>query len=311
MILDSDLYERILIDPARTNGVDKLTIVSGYATASMLSIHEADLSQLELNIKIDLTIGMTPSDGIVTAQHDVFKKMQVAKSNINCRYLVGDKSVHSKVYVWSRNNDPLVAFAGSANYSYRGFRSKKRVETMSEVDPKSAYAFCKRIRRKSVICLSDAIDTSIAIHVPNGALPKSLVPKRKLNTVKLPLVVKTSGETHQKSGLNWGQRAGRESNQAYIPIPSAIYKSEFFPPIGDRFVMQTDDGISLIFTRAQERGKALHTPDDNSIIGRYFRRRLKVPSGDRVLRKHLNQYGRTDVLVTKTDDETYFLDFSQ
>ena len=310
MIFDSDLYDRVLIEPGQSNPVDKLTIVSGYATASMLSRHYDDLNLIDFFPRIDLVIGMTPSDGISVIQHKAFKKLQESKNRISCRYLIGNYSVHSKVYVWSRKNQPVIAYAGSANYTQSGFLRGDRIETMARVDPNSALSFCQRIRRKTLLCLSDAIDKSIALHVPKGTLSKSIVRANRLESVVLPLIEKKSGETPAKSGLNWGQRPQREPNQAYIPIPSRIYKSGFFPPIGDFFVTQTDDGETLILARAQERGKALHTPHDNSIIGRYFRRRLGVPIGERVHRSHLDKYGRTDVKITKTDDETYFLDFS-
>ena len=310
MIIDKNLYECVLIEPALSSSADRLVIVSGYATASMLSRHYENLVEQDIFARIDLIVGMTPTDGVDLAQHSAFKKIQSSNSAIKCRYLVGNNSVHAKVYVWIRKKKPIVAFAGSANYTHSGFLRANRIETMSEIDAQSAYEFCKRVLPKSEMCLSNSIDERVVLHMPKGALAKSVKSQIGRESVSLSLVVKGKGSTHEKSGLNWGQRPNRKPNEAYIPIPSSIYNTDFFPPIKDRFIVQTDDGETLIFTRAQEKGKALHTPDDNSEIGCYFRRRLGVPNGSHVTRSHLTKYGRTDVTITKTDDENYYLDFS-
>jgi len=72
----------------------------------------------------------------------------------------------------------------------------------------------------------------------------------------------------------------------------------------------TDDNKVMICSRAQQNGKALRTPSNNSEIGIYFRQRLGVPLGDAVQLSDLENYGRTDVCFYKIDDETYFMDFS-
>ena len=40
---------------------------------------------------------------------------------------------------------------------------------------------------------------------------------------------------------------------------------------------------------AQDGGKGLHTHKDNSILGKYFRERLGLPSGEFITRKHLDK----------------------
>ena len=114
----------------------------------------------------------------------------------------------------------------------------------------------------------------------------------------------------QSSGLNWGQRPGREQNQAYLAIPSEIQKSNFFPPPSIEFLVVTDDGIQWKCARRQANGKAIHTIDNNSIIGLYFRKRLGLEPGDLVTYAHLLRYGRNDVSFYKKSDYHYFMDFS-
>ena len=311
MIIDEDLFDTVLLNPLSKYNADKLTIVSGYASASMLSQHRAELHDLGGDPMIDLTIGMTSADGIASAQHSAYLRLQQQSGQkILCSYYTGNSSVHAKVYVWSRRDHPLVAFAGSANYTHSGFRRGNRIEAMSQVSAESAYAFCRKIRRQSQLCLMESMEDVIQVHKPTTPLRSSIEVPRVGDRVRLTLLDQKTGQTPPRSGLNWGQRPGREPNQAYIPIPARIYKTGFFPPIGERFIVQTDDGETLEFVRAQQSGKALHTPDSNSRIGLYFRSRLRVKSGAFVTKSHLDQYGRTNLELTKIDEETYFLDFS-
>lgn len=111
------------------------------------------------------------------------------------------------------------------------------------------------------------------------------------------------------SGLNWGQRPGRNPDQAYLPLPSRIQRSNFFPPPGQTFTIITDDDQVWVCARRQANGKAIHTISDNSIIGSYFRCRLGLQSGDLVVLTHLLKYGRTSVELYKVKDFEYVLDF--
>jgi hypothetical protein len=111
------------------------------------------------------------------------------------------------------------------------------------------------------------------------------------------------------SGLNWGQRPGREPNQAYLPISVDIQRDKFFPEKGVTFELVTDDGHRFVCTRAQQNGKAIHS-ENNSDLGRYFRKRLEVNSGCLVSLGHLLQFGRTSVDIYKISECEYFMDFS-
>ena len=112
------------------------------------------------------------------------------------------------------------------------------------------------------------------------------------------------------SGLNWGQRPGRNRNQGYLPIPVAYQRNGFFPDLGIRFNIICDDGFSFVGVRAQANGKALESPENNAIIGLYFRKRLGVPSEDLVTIEHLRAYGRSSVDIIKCADLIFKLDFS-
>jgi hypothetical protein len=134
----------------------------------------------------------------------------------------------------------------------------------------------------------------------------------KFDFVTLPFISKINGEIQvpKSSGLNWGQRPGREQNQAYLAVPAYIQRSAFFPECGVLFEIECDDAEVFQCVRAQANGKAIHTPSNNSLLGLYFRRRLGVMPGYAVRGEHIAKYGRSSVDIYKITDRKYFLDFS-
>ncbi|MDC0139979.1 NgoFVII family restriction endonuclease [Hyphomicrobiales bacterium] len=133
----------------------------------------------------------------------------------------------------------------------------------------------------------------------------------KLNSIALPLTTgkKEKCRVPDRSGLNWGQRPGRNQDQAYLSVPIEIQRSNFFPSVGIEFVAVFDDGFKVECVRAQQNGKAIHSQKDNAIIGRYFRSRLGLSPGDLIIIEHLERYGRTTVDVSCESENIYFFDF--
>ncbi len=129
--------------------------------------------------------------------------------------------------------------------------------------------------------------------------------------VRVSLTINSRGSemVPYRSGLNWGQRQGRNLSQAYLPISATDQRNGFFPDIGKEFIVECDDGERLLLVRAQQNGKALQTPENNALLGEYFRRRLGVKKGDPVAIRHLREYGRTTVDIFKTSEGKYLLDF--
>jgi hypothetical protein len=130
--------------------------------------------------------------------------------------------------------------------------------------------------------------------------------------VTLPLTSSIKGNliVPKASGLNWGQRPNRNQDQAYLAVPAYIQKSNFFPDIGDSFNVECDDGEEFKCIRSQANGKAIETPDNNAILGLYFRKRLGIRSGYLVTINYLYSYGRTSVDFYYKANKDYFLDFS-
>ena len=242
------------------------------------------------------------------------------QSNLTCQYVVEGAPVHSKIYLWERGGNPFRAFMGSANYTQTAF-SAARKELLIECNPDSAFEYFNLVEPNTIYCSHAEIEEKIRILPTHPILEAEEAPiisvrGSGIQSLTLSLLAR-GGETGAKSGLNWGQRDGREPNQAYIPLPAEAARSGFFPLEGNlsgqhnpHFSVLTDDGINLILRVEQQNNKAITTPLNNSLIGEYFRRRVGVANGAYVTRQELENYGRTAVTFYKLDDEQYFMDFS-
>lgn len=316
-MLFDDLYHNILLNPLRDDkSLNNLCIISGYSTSAMAFHH---LNELK-GITVELVCGMTVSDGISLSNHKGFCKLTQDdfRDRFKCSYVFKGLPVHSKLYIWCDGITPKYAFLGSANYTQSAMRLARRRELMMPCSPEKAFAYYQAIIDDTIYCDHEDVLDFICLYsddkVKNTIATKDAIPKvdySGLEHVTVSLLA-NDGSLPRRSGLNWGQRPelGREPNQAYIKLPASIYNTDFFPPKTIHFTILTDDGKTLVCTRAQDNGKAVHTPHNNSLIGEYIRNRLGLSNGAPVTLEDLNLYGRTDLDFYKIDDETYYLDFS-
>ncbi|MCW4004218.1 MAG: NgoFVII family restriction endonuclease [Candidatus Bathyarchaeota archaeon] len=323
-MITNDLFNRVLIKPAE-KGCNKLRIISGYATPAMAFHHLNTLKNIGAKVNVELIVGMTSQDGLSKSNHRGFQQLvnEDFKNSFYCSYFVKTPPVHSKVYVWFKNDMPLFAFTGSANYTQTAFSNQQ--ELMVECSAENLSEYYKSLISDTIYC--NHIDAENFVTIYNDQTYKRLQRQKKLLEDKeippdfvlqgLPQIrvslLDNSGSLPKRSGLNWGQRPeyDRDPNQAYIRLPSTVYRSDFFPAVGVHFTVYTDDDKVLICTRAQANGKAIHTPHNNSLIGQYFRRRLGLRSGQFIRKEDLNRYGRTHLDFYKIDNETYYMDFSK
>jgi hypothetical protein len=323
-----NLFTDILLAPAN-NRCNRLCIVSGYATAAMAFHHFEELQQRNHNVSVSLIVGMCATDGLSQSNHRAFQElMQTTHSGrFECSYLINPPPVHSKVYCWLRDDEPVQGYLGSANYTQTAFSTSQR-EAMATAPATNAFEYFQSLIPQTTYCTH--IDAENLIQIYNDSyfarLRREQVVQQQEHTMPNPNAIQNwaglpsvtisfldrSGNLPQRSGLNWGQRPEeqREPNQAYIKLPSSVYRTDFFPERTVHFTVLTDDNRVLTCTRAQDNGKAIHTPHNNSLIGEYFRNRLGLPNGSPVLLNDLNRYGRTDVTFYKIDDETFYMDFS-
>ncbi len=317
----NNLFSEVLLNPAE-NGASDLYIVSGYASSAMVFHHSEKLRNQNTDIKIHLIIGMTSRDGLSVTNHRGFLELVETSlsDRFECRYLINNPPVHSKIYSWVRGEEPVKAFMGSANYSQQAFIGNSQREVTTECNPSSAYDYYQSLLGETIYCNHIDADQVIDLYTDNDRATgtnSNVVQEGNADNVQTYgldhvtiSLINNSGEISRRSGLNWGQRVNREPNQAYIPLKVGVHRTDFFPLRGQHFTVQTDDGKIFVCTRAQENGKAIHTPHNNSLIGQYFRSRLGVASGALVTMQNLADYGRTDLDFYKIDEENYYMDFS-
>ena len=310
-MITENLFNEILVKPAR-EGATELLIVSGYADANMAYRHLDEPTVKQRRIHIKLVYGMAPRDGVLIADHEGFKRLE-GGGFFECHYRVEHPAVHSKVYVWVANSEPVKAFVGSANYTQPGFGlGRNDGEAMTEADPNRANDYFDRILRGAMEITHEDIESRVAFrrHDPRAEQDGDC------RTVSL-VSAHAGGDVPAASGLNWGhsERPSRTENldEAYIQLGAQLGREEFFPPRPNRFTIVPDDGPAFTAVRAQKAGEgdAIETPDDNAFLGEYFRHRLGIPYGTPFSRALLEAYGRTDVTFCRTDhDEIYEMDFS-
>jgi hypothetical protein len=233
-------------------------------------------------------------------------------SSIRCSYVTDKPAEHGNLFIWCMDGQPKLAFEGSANFVQSSFIGNHRNEIVYECDPTEAKQYYDSVEPRTVYCTHAEVEEYIILRPTHPVLDIecNLVSETDdLDSVTLSLVTK-NGEPGTRSGLNWGQRKGREPNQAYIPLPSRIAKSGFFPLEKRHFTAITDDHHQLTLRVEQQNNKAITTPVRNSDLGEYFRNRLGLANGAYVTRDDLTRYGRTDVKFVKLDEETFYMDFS-
>ncbi len=328
-LFTESLFSRVLLQPAQ-NSANDLYIVSGYASSAMAFHHAENLKQQGSDINIHLIIGMTARDGLSKTNHLGFKNLMEHElvGKFECSYLINRSPVHSKVYSWLSNKEPMTGFTGSVNYSQQAFIGKHQGEVVTECNPIQAYNYYQSLIDDSVFCTHQDAEDIIARYSDNRIVQPSQETIKEdrngcdstfgLEKITVSLISQQLGDVAPSSGLNWGHRKknkdkyNRNPNQAYIQLSSEIYKSDFFPVRATHFTISTDDGKTLICTRAQKdaQGHAIETPHNNSLLGEYFRHRLGVANGELVTLNDLHNYGRTDIDFYKVDEENYFMDFS-
>lgn len=314
------LVENTLLMPIKDLQADKLIIISGYASHNMASWHIKKISESKLTpIKIELTFGMPQVDGISKDIHEGLQNLTKLDnqelSSFSCKYIYQGAPVHSKIYIWLKNNQPIIAFAGSANYSQNAF-SKKRREFMVQCNPIEAYEYYQELENDSIVCNHGEIEEYVKIY-SNQKIDELQINQDDDRVIGVPNVtlslLQKNGEVGYGSGINWGHRRNgtkRELNQAYIPLPSKIAKSNFFPLNKQHFSVITDDRKQLILRVQQQNDKAITTPLNNSQLGEYFRNRMGLENGKFVTLEDFNNYGRSDVTFYKIDDDQFYMDFS-
>ena len=316
----ASIYEQVVEIPYK-GGWRELNAISGYASPAFIDF----LLKRHPDIKINLIVGMVSKDGILESFHERMKIL-ANSGHFNCYYYNGKSACHAKNFAWFNNEKSGPTFVGSANLSNQGFlrdweadgvKQDGHIESISEGKFEDVLDLYQELFKESVNCLDASVPAEFKLYKTEVSGDKKSrktggVVAKGLDSVMLPLFSLRTKDIHKKAGLNWGQRPGREPNQAYIPIPREVHDKNpgFFPSRKHHFIIDTDDGKQFTGVVAQENSKALESTENNSLFGKYFRDRLGMSHGDFVTMDHLLKYGRTDVTIYKIDDDHFYLNFS-
>ena len=265
------------------------------------------------DVTLELIIGDVLESGINTTAHDSFKELHGNRysnkwSNFSCSYLYQPPSWReNNFYIWLKNDHPLKAYECSHCFTQQSFFYSQD-EKVRERIASYAYKIYEKVADRSIYCNHSEVEDFVIVK-SSGMDVTGLNEENCKDHIVLSLLAK-GGETGTRSGLNWGQRNKRNKNEAYIPLPSKIAKSGFFPLNKQHFLVVTDDHHTLQLRVEQQNDKAITTPTSNAQLGEYFRNRLGLSYGQYIKKEHLIRYGRTDVSFYKIDDEQYYMDFS-
>lgn len=354
LFLTDNFEKKVLYEPAQINGdnCNHLKIVTGFTDCDMIAQHLIQLhdeqgkkGKYANNISIDIILGMYKGSGITKRKHrnimQTLNRINAISNSIHtsCRYVYKDSEVHSKVYSWLRNNDPIVGYSGSANYTINAFRIRR--EVISDCSPADASQYYDYLLSDTVDCFD--LNVPNLLHLSDNQIPDDeispdnyenltydqLIKKTPIDSLKVSLLG-TGGKVGETSGPNWGIRKkesyidqygnqikyNRDRNQAYIPYNKYQQKEGFFPDKKNPddkncplFKTVTKDNGIFYMRMAQSDNKALQTAESNALLGKWIRERLRVPDGAPVTNDDFIRYGKHEVTFYKYADDVYIMDF--
>lgn len=227
---------------------------------------------------------------------------------------------------------------GSANFSSNGLSIPYRESLMEvrESDLRALNAYIDLIKRTCRTC--DSIDRSELLERKTRYIVGVDTSEYEDGVAKLDLLSR-NGELPALSGINWGMstRSHVNPDDGYIPIRTEAIKNHpeiFSPrPIFDEGATTRgtlDEVVELIwddgaFMQVKFEGtqpitdpngdivnypKNLSSFPNKSIMGRYLRQRIGVPSGVAVTTEDLERYGSHTIRISKISEGVFSADFS-
>lgn len=333
------LRKKILIQPA-LHGCTSLKIITGYTDTDFISRHLIDLADLIKekrlrNISVELILGMIDSNALTEKKHNrinnIIENASKGRNKVHftCRYKCVGEDIHSKVYIWLKENSPEKAFCGSANYSENAF--SKRRECMVPCNAIEADEYFQELEKDTISSTNPSVKSKISFSKKRESKEsfekdslenltwEMFEHKKPKDICKVSLLKANGKETGYGSGLNWGIRKNgtrRDPDQAYIPYNTSDKKDGFFPlkkhsseKNNPLFKVIPKDFPPFFMRIAQAGNKGIHTAENNALLGKYFRKKLGIPSGKRITKKKLDEYGKTYVVFKKYDKDIYLMDF--
>lgn len=338
---NKDLYHHI-IEGFAEDATD-LHIISGYGS---YSIAEHILKSYP-HLNITLFIGMTSTNGISEENHKNFIRLvNQYKTRLNVYYQITQPSTHIKLYTWSKNDDIITNFLGSANFTENGLFKLNELMVESSLNYNELFVIQTS---NSVTCTNDKVYDSINIYeesIKETELEIKVETSFLINETDHPYTKQLSNvnqniqdNSQQNNHLFFNYRNLLRSsissmNKIEIPVVlknvknydtrginqrfrnnqlGYLMKSNRYPfkgffPLDKQLKFYTDDNKEL-------KGIIYETQIDNLIfeddIYQYFFNRLDISKIRPIHQADLDQYGRDSVTILKLGDTEYLFDFSK
>lgn len=313
-----------------TKIADELIVLSGYIGI--------DPIQQTKNLQYDTKViyGMYEESGISEQLHNsvVMVNNTLAKTDV----LYASTPIHSKCYIWRKENEIVEALTGSANFTMPGLCTPKR-EILADVSSDSfslLNEYIEEIISTSIDCCDIKKES---LKIASFIKPQIISNKGILLNSDLKCEASLTGKGNEvpaMSGLNWGLAHGHVAEgDAYIQISTQMINDFpfLFPPkqmkaskdmdIGkqnrqnDYIEIIWDDGTIMkgLLEGTQEINGIIYPNKISSfpkknILGMYIRKRLGVDSKYRISKADLENYGRTSITISLEGEGVYGMNFS-
>ena len=327
MIYSDNLEDKVF---DKSKKADELIVLSGYIGIDPIQ----QTKGLPYDTKV--IYGMYEESGISEQLHNsvVTVNNTLAKTDV----LYAGSAIHSKCYIWRRENEIVEALTGSANFTVPGLTTPGRelLIDVSEDSFKILNEYVDDIIGNSVDCCDIKQDElKIASFIKPQVISKKGIILSSDMKCDASLVGK-GDEVPAMSGINWGLANGHVAEgDAYIAI-SAKMISEYpflFPPKQMDFKKDKDEGkknrqndyIEIIWDDGtimkgllegtQEINGVIYpnkisSAPKKNILGKYLRQRLGVDINHQITKADLLRYGRTDITITLEGEGVYGMNFA-
>jgi len=217
----NNLFDRVI---ESTNDNDEITIISGYASASIID------EVAKLGKKTTFVYGMYPRDGITQFLYDKLCSLNATYPNLTIM-IAYYYHVHTKCYLFCNDSEKYV-YIGSANASEPGLNGSEYSEVLVELKDKKYISalldYVNQIINDSVICSDPRVIPSKSSKKGKGSLRRQLSTEPHTSySADMPLYMEGSSpkKVQPKAGVNWGCQAGNSKKvgvgtyaEAYIPV---------------------------------------------------------------------------------------------
>ena len=323
------------------NDSEEVEIATGYVSKPALETLNQMKNKLNIS-HIKLIVGMYYIDGMPESIYNTLVRLDHEWRDMNTGeiFVVRAFRYHGKCYLFKKNGVPFAGILGSANLGAISLNAQTRRQyeiSISINDPQQLSQLEQHISNLQTRC---SIQISLAPNIPivreenpklRGIDHVQKINSDEVNTYKdhligstfeIPLKVPKNHTDPKFRGSNinvcYAKGRKREWWETEIIVSKKISKKPGYPEYSKPFMVITDDGWKFKAWTCGDHNKNFYSKDNLKIMGYWLKGRL-VAAGivddidhvenDKegkglITKKMLEQYGKTTLSLTKTDQYT-------